>query len=593
MFKLLTRMSYKEKVTANLFLLSLSINSVIGLLIALKYGIALPYSYFWFIGLFYVFTIIIYFYGENFSLKYILTLYTILIVCVFAIRFGIFQGDSQAEMAIVQGVLQKGFIGQSGLPYSPQQFPLLYLLIALIGTIIGYNALNICDLVIWIPSLFTIITTIFIYIAIKKYLSNTITAFLGSLLWISLPFVSRWGIQFTRTGMALLFLSISCYLIIKAYQEIRSVSLTILMLVVTIAMISSHPVVSLFFVLSLICAFIYDNVRVSFRLNLVDYSPPLSNLNKYFYISIIFLITYYIYCTGVLYPATSTINQFYLSMKSFFVYSILGEMLKGSAEGSYAVASTTEKLFGIIRVIIFLMITAMGLAYLILDKKFKSIIIPLSIWGIIYVFINFAMSFSSTIYYRAIVFSSFWLIIPAAYWINRFISDKNDIRKYICIILLCIVILPSPFFTGEVVLPSDWIYSKDPSKAINYYEGEVQRFTEHYHRDVPIWLSKFTPKDSLIWSDGEYSVEFINGYGERNATFKMAGIYDTMNNTIYISNLEKLGVNYVFINALMRKVTIVPYGGFYPNINYSILDKSKNSCKIYDSSDANVYKISG
>lgn len=244
----------------------------------------------------------------------------------------------------------------------------------------------------------------------------------------------------------------------------------------------------------------------------------------------------------------------------------------------------------------FISISLIGTLFLSFDKKFKSIIIPLSIFAAAYMGINFTMVGAATTYYRTAVYSSLWFIIVTGYFIykiNKNLSSK--LRKFrktlISVLLIAILIIPAPFFTGEVILPSDWLYSPHPSKCIDYEYGECQRFTEHYHRDTPIWLNKYTNDDSLTWSDGTHTCPFIRGYGNRDATYTGTGVSKSGMTGIDMNRLKSINVDYVVVNDLMRKVLMVPYGGFYPHYDYDQLDTSFNSSIIYDSGDANVYKI--
>ncbi|MCZ7405543.1 MAG: hypothetical protein O8C67_11545 [Candidatus Methanoperedens sp.] len=476
-------------------------------------------------------------------------------------------------------------------------FPVIHILTVSFGLIIGEdNATSIYNVAIWMPTIISVILALFVFLMINKISGKSKPALLGTIILVSLPFISRWLMQFTRTTMAIAFLTVLGYLLIKTDQDKITPSLNILIITLIFTIILAHPVVSFFGVLSLIFIFIYEIVRTSLGSKLdkiVEGTPTAKKFDMLVWLSIIILVTYWMYNAYMLNPFIKTAQSFYSSFQTFFKDSIISEILYNRAEGSYSVASTEYKIFGLLRVVLFITASLIGLLLLSFDKKFKSIVIPLSVFAFIFWAVNYGMSLSSTTFYRTAVYSSLWLIIPAGYFIHK-INEKqlNKFRKtLIFALLITFIIIPAPFFTGEVVLPSDWLYSPHPIKQIDYEHGEAQRFLEHYHTDVPLWINKYTDKTSLIWSDGTYSYAAILGYGERKATYSNVVL---TKDGISVNRLKTLNVNYVEINDLMRRALIIPYGipPFYPYYTYNELEINSHSYKIYDSGDANVYKIS-
>lgn len=571
------------------------IDALLGLFIILKYNIALPVSY--------LFTFILIYFLLFISFKYRLTriypvltiFYGVSIVSVFAFRFGLFHGDSVLDLASVQYIVRHGFV-ETAQHYTSALFPILHIFTVTLGYVIGEDSvINLYNVAVWIPTLATIVSMLFIYLTIKKITEDDESAFLASIIWISLPFVSRWMIQFTRTTIAIPFLIILGYLLVKTYQDKTTLPLSLLMIVAILTIVLAHPVVSLFGVLSLIFICIYEIIRMSVGSMVgktIDSAPySAKRIDTFVLLSLTTLIAYWTYNAYMLNPLVNTMNQFVQSFQTFFTNSILGEIITGSTESSLALASTELKIFGLGRTILFIFISLIGTLFLLSDKKFKSIVIPLSVFAAVYMVINYGMSLSATTYYRAAVYSSLWFAIALGYFIYK-INNKSKFWKMIVYIpLVAILILPAPFFTGEVVLPSDWLYSPQPSKCIDYERGECQRFTEHYHRDVAIWINIYTEDNSLIWSDGTHSYAFIVGYGNRSASYTGSGVSKPEMGGIDIDKLKSLNIDYVVVNDLMRKVLIVPYAGFYPHYDYGQLDTSFNSNRIYDSGDANMYKV--
>lgn len=573
----------------------LFIDALLGLFIILKYNIALPVSY--------LFTFILIYFLLFISFKYNLTriypvlaiFYGVSIVSVFAFRFGLFHGDSVFDLASAQYIVRHGFV-ETAQHYTSAMFPILHIFTVTLGYVIGEDSvINLYNVAVWIPTLATIVSILFIYLTIKKITEDDKSAFLASIIWISLPFVSRWMIQFTRTTIAIPFLIILGYLLVKTYQDKTTLPLSLLMIVAILTVILAHPVVAFFGVLSLIFICIYEIIRTSVGSmvgKIIDSAKyNTKRIDTFVLVSLTTLIAYWTYNAYMLNPLVNTMSQFIQSFQTFFLNSILGEIITGSAKNSLALAGAELKIFGLGRTVLFIFISLIGTLFLSSDKKFKSIVIPLSIFAAVYMVLNYGMSLSATTYYRAAVYSSLWFIIAVGYFIYK-INNKNKFWKTVVYIpLIAILILPAPFFTGEVVLPSDWLYNPQPSKCIDYERGECQRFTEHYHRDVAIWINRCTKDNSLIWSDGTHSYAFIVGYGNRSASYTGSGVSKPVMRGIDIDKLKSLNIDYVVVNDLMRKVLIVPYGGCYSHYDYGQLDTSFNSNIVYDSGDANIYKI--
>ncbi|WP_128859932.1 glycosyltransferase family 39 protein [Methanocella paludicola] len=520
------------------------------------------------------------------------------IISVFAFRFGLFQGDSQTDLASVQYIIRNGFIETANY-YISGHYPIIHLYTAFIGLITGYgDVLKIYYIAIWVPTLLSLITTIFIYTIIKKITNDDKSALITSMIWISLAFVSRWMIQFTRTTIGVSVLIIFGYLIIKLYQSNKSVSISILLYIFALVLLFSHPVVSLFGVLSLITIVIYELIRshVPIKYSKIIDNSPISNKNFTFFAAIltICLVVIWIYYTFLLYPFIHIIHQFYTSYNNLFTDSIIGAIATGSAPStSYSIASTELRYFGLLRVAFFILMSIIGFTVIIREKKFISVILPLSAFALLFFIINYSGGVGSTTFYRTLVYSSLWLIIATGYLLNKFfkiISNKH-IKLIAVLLILIVIILPAPFFTGEVVLPSNWLYSNNPEDVIAYSQGQTPRFIEHYNIDVSVWVNKYTNDNSLIWTEGTHTIGFIAGYGDRDATLMQTEISNTEPIGINVSKLEIYNVNYAVVTDLMRKFMEFPYGGYYTNYDFTQLDTRSLSYQIYDSGRVATYYI--
>lgn len=597
---------------AEMLVIFLFVDALLGLFIALKYEIALPYSYLFIFILIYTLLLI--------SLKYNLTriypilavFYTISIVSVFAFRFGMFQGDSTIDLASTQYIIRHGFVDYLSDDVS-RQFPVIHILTVSIGTVIGMaNIEDIYYIAIYIPTIAAILSTLFIYLSVNKITGNNKYALFASIIWISLPFVSRWMIQYTRTTIAIPFLIILIYLLVKTDETkmIQISSNTIIMILLISTVIIAHPVVSLFGTLSLLCIFIYEVVRISIgKMNnnrlinkFVDNTPSNKQINTLLLIPIVFLLAYWMYNARMMYPLLDTLG----SMKTFFTESTIRAIVTGETQNSVAIAPTEFKILGISRALLFFFISAVGVLFIAIDRRLKSIVVPLCIFAGTYILLNLAILPASTTCYRAAVYASIMFILATGYFINKIllnktrqgvlssVSRKRKNRKKLVVVIvlvaILVLVLPAPFFTGEVVLPSDWLYSPYPSNCIEYEKGEAQRFVEHYHIDVPIWINNYTDNSSLIGLDGANEIGFMLGYGDRRGVYH--GDIFPQNGTD-LDKLELSGINYMVVDDLMRKVILIPYGAIYYDYNFKALDTSSKSYRIYDSGDANIYKILG
>lgn len=161
-------------------------------------------------------------------------------------------------------------------------------------------------------------------------------------------------IQFTRATVAIPFLIILGYLLVKSYQDKTTSSLSLLMIIAILTVILAHPVVSSFGVLSLIFIFIYEMVRMSSGSKVgktIDSTSSAKRIDTFVVLSLTFLIAYWIYNAYMLDPLVHTLDQFADSFQKFFTNSIVAGIITGSAEGSYALASTELKIFGLTSVV--------------------------------------------------------------------------------------------------------------------------------------------------------------------------------------------------------------------------------------------------
>lgn len=224
----------------------LFIDALVGLFIALRYEIALPYSYVSIFILIYLLLFASFKYNVTRIYPMLVIFYTISIVSVFAIRFGLFHGDSQIDLTSVQYILRYGFI-KNVQSYSFELFPVIHILTVSLGLIIGENnATSIYNVAIWMPTIISIILALFTFLIINKITGKSKPALLGAIILVSLPFISRWLMQFTRTTAALAFLIILGYLLIKTDRDKITSSLNILIIILILTVILAHPVVSFF-----------------------------------------------------------------------------------------------------------------------------------------------------------------------------------------------------------------------------------------------------------------------------------------------------------------------------------------------------------
>ncbi|MCZ7403902.1 MAG: hypothetical protein O8C67_03095, partial [Candidatus Methanoperedens sp.] len=146
----------------------LFINALVGLFIALRYEIALPYSYISIFILIYLLLFVSFKYNLTRIYPMLTIFYTISIVSVFAFRFGLFQGDSQIDLTAVQYILRYGFT-KNLQAYSFELFPVIHILTVSFCLIIGEdNATSIYNVAIWMPTIISVILALFVFLMINK-----------------------------------------------------------------------------------------------------------------------------------------------------------------------------------------------------------------------------------------------------------------------------------------------------------------------------------------------------------------------------------------------------------------------------------------
>jgi hypothetical protein len=579
----------------------IAFTALMGIFICLRHNYYLPHSYFicvicLFICLFA--TVRFSFLAPIYPI--FLVIYTSAILSVFALRYGLFHGDSQIDLMSVLSIARNYHV-VSGETYLSSDFPILHIFSNILSVFVGMQEIqSVYNVVIWIPPLIGILSSLFIFITVRK-ITNEVTGLLTAVIWISLPFVSRWLIQFTRTTIAILFLLFLGFLLVTKHREGMSAGIYVTILIVTVALTLSHPVVSFFVLLSLVFTLLFQMM------------PPLNYTAKYFNIHLprkeqvpfllivfvcIFLMFDWIYVGHAFHPFMDVLHE-YSNNLGDFGSSIFGKVVTNQAQSSFSAASSGFKLFGLFRVSLFILMSALGLLLLLQTKQFSTkkhiyigIIVSLVIFGFLFMIGNLTLGVASTSSYRTVVYASAWLILTTGYFIYKSLwtPDCNKIKKVLALSVLFILIAPAPFFTGEVVLPSDWIYSPDPVAAIDYEHGENQRFLEYYHFVVPLWIEKYTNADAVIWADGTHCSAAIRGYGERQATYSAIPLRPE---GINVGGVERIGANYVFVNGLMRRSLQIPYGipPTYPRYNFDSLEVDPRSAKIYCLRDADLYKI--
>lgn len=575
--------------------------ALMGIAICLRYNCYLPMAYFIsVICLFICLFIAVKFQFLAPVYPIFLVIYANAILSVFALRYGLFHGDSQIDLMSVLEIIRSYHI-PSEETYLSGTYPMVHILASSTGLLVGMQDVqNIYDVVIWIPPAIGVLSSLFIFIVVRK-MTDEVTGLLTAIIWISLPFVSRWLIQFTRTTMAIPFLLLLGFLLVKKHSKGMSVGIYIVILITTVALILSHPVVSFFALLSLIFTLLFQMI------------PSLNRITKYFNILLprkeqipfllvtfacIFLIFDWIYVGHTFHPFTDVLHE-YSSNLGDLESSIFGEVVTNQAQSSFSAASGGFKLFGLFRVSLFTLISALGLLFLLQNKQSGTgkhtnmgIIVPLVIFGFLFMIGNLTLGVASTSSYRTVVYASAWLILATGYFVYKTLrnQDCNKVKKALALLVLFILIVPAPFFTGEVVLPSDWIYKPDPVTAIDYEHGENQRFLDYYHFVVPFWIEKYTNADAVIWADGTHCSAAIRGYGERQATYSAIPLRPE---GINVGGVERIGANYVFVNGLMRRSLQIPYGipPTYPRYNFDSLEVDPRSAKIYCLRDADLYKI--
>jgi len=609
----------------DLVILSLSAFIVALSLAIFKYGVYLPSAY--------IFIVTCLFLLIYLALKYncktiylpLLLFYAIFIISPFAIRFGLFHGDSQIDLASVLYIVDFGHIEQADY-YTHSLYPIIHILTVMIGAVVGIDDIsNVHEVAIWIPSIVTLLSIVFIYLTTKNVLDSPKIGFYASIVWISLPFVSRWMMQYTRTTVAIPFLIMLGFLFTRLTLSKRRFSNFALILIVFVGINLAHPVVALFLMLSLvfllICTrlniittrviwlssikrkftcFIRNSLTIGNEMvgkssKEVDNSFNCRDYNISVTILALFIIFafFWVY-TGHLIPTlVSVYEQFAHSFEIFFQKSIVSDLVSNKAAVSYAVATPELKVFGLSRVGIYILLSSFGLLFLLFSNlKRKIYLLSLGLFGLLFMVINFTMGISSTTSYRTAVYSSIWMILTFAFCIQylHIHTSKVKIFKGFMILISVILILPAPFFCGEVVLPSDWMYSSDPSISIDYSHGEVQRFLNHYHFDLPQWIGANCPEDVLIWADGTHGYSAVLGYARRPTMYSS---FPLDPDGINVNSLQQIGINYVFVTDLMRKVLLVPYGipPYYPNYSFDALDSDINSSKVCSSGDADLYLI--
>jgi hypothetical protein len=588
----------KETSTSNFtlrecVLLFLFIDAVLILLVVLKYNIGLPYSYLTIFVVIYVLILISILAKYSRLFPMIAVLYAIAIVSVFAIRFGVFAGDSITDLSAIQQIMRAGLVNYS---YHTDfgvfsQFPLIHIIGASLGLITGLNDVNVYIVATYLPTVFSIISALFIYLLVNRLFHDSRYSLLMSMVWISLPFVSRWMIQTTRTTAAIPLLIMIFYLIIIRVRNVYFVPITITVLIIITANTITHPIASAFVVLALVFIVIYQAAfknRRSMPFNSIQTTQNTSYL-LLAVISVIILLGYWIYYTTMHYAVLGVIESIIYSFTNFLTKSTVGELALGTAGSSYSIAPLWSKLLGMGRVLVFVITAFIGIIFLIRKYGVKTITIPLSIYGVFFMGLVLGIYPSSTTSYRAALYSSALLIIPMGYFCYRLFRGTLWQRAVTSLILV-ILILPAPFYTGEVVLLSDWLYHSQPLAYVDYERGEVQRFTEHYHIDVPLWIRKYTPADSLIWADPTYSYHFMVGYSNRK-TLGNANVMPAEG--VDIPGLQREGYNFVLLNDQVRRTLMWPYGipPYYLSYNFQALDTSTSSYRVYDSGDAQVYWI--
>lgn len=534
-----------------------------------------------------------------------LIIYANAILSIFALRYGLFHGDSQIDLMYVLNIIKYHYI-LSPQAYSMTSSPLIHIFSSVAGILVGRQDIqNIYSVVIWVPSLIGVISSLVIFITVKK-VTNEVTGLLTAIIWISLPFVSRWLIQFTRTTIAILFILLLGFLIVTKYKKMMGIEIYIVILVTTVALIMSHPVVSFFALLSLTFVLLFQMMTpVLNHLGITEYlninlptKGQISPLLVMF--TCILLISYWIYMGYIFYPFIDVFHEYTANLQNLGG-SIFGQVVTNQAQSSFSATSNGFKLFGLSRVALFVLTAALGLLFLLQNKNPKTerhfnkgIVGSLAIFGLLFMVGNLIMGVASTSSYRTVVYASAWLILTLGYFVYKTVGnpDCSKITKMATSFALVVLIVPAPFFLGEVVLPSDWIYSPDPIAVIDYQHGENQRFLEYYHFTVPFWIEKYTDVRDVFWADGTHCYSAIKGYGERQATFSAIPIRPE---GIDIEGFGKIGANYVFVNNLMRRSLLIPYGlpASYPGYNFDPLEVNPKSTKIYDSRDANLYKING
>lgn len=537
------------------------------------------------------------------TIGYILTfLYLSALVSIYPVRFGLYPGDSQFDLFMVQTIIREHTIPH--IPgYCPCKFPALHLLTIYVGTTLGkitpYSVYGIAKV---IPVILFFVTVFISSVLLSKLSENLERGInfrpclqICSILTVfSVPLLIRWIIQYTRTTMSLPLFILTIYSMIYIYHKnIRSG--TVLLLIILFSLSIAHPITTT--MIGVIIGAILVHKKTT-TLNAVK------GYNWIFLVSTSAIVSYWIYLGGMMYPIENIAREVIYSIKNPFKTSLVTYVMKIIFNKSNITQYSSEAIphtspiimyLGIFRVILITGIILLGVIWLYYQIFLKKIdnkgvlamyslasMTILAVISISYLFGSYSITYARVIIYILLIgnFSIYFILSK---------TKSKTALKNAALVMICATIILAPYYYDQTTTFSKWLFYQDPHRGVDYNHCQVQRFLDYYQIQIPKWIGKYTPKDSLIWTpDAIHIYSSILGFGNRYATY----IKEPINNkNINIDILKSYGVNYAVLTHLDKKCIILPYSGEFKQVQFSQVYYSSISQIIFSTQDNMIIYI--
>lgn len=538
---------------------------------------------------------------QDTMLVYMIThLYLLTLVLVYFTRFELYPGDSQFDLFMTQTIIRKHKIPVIQ-GYCPCYFPILHLLTIFLGTFTGkfspYGIYTIAKVMPIISFFILLITLSSLMLRLSKNFNlkthpeTPLQAF-SFLLIFSVPLLMRWIIQYTRTSISLPLFTLVIYSLIYAAISKKTRSSVVLLIVVSLSLIASHPITAAI-------------VGVSFGISTIHDIFVLKTNTRHPRLFLVFssiLLGYWIYVGNMAYPMKNIYGEIVASIHTFFNTSLITYIVnlifvKNSVNSEY-IPKTLQQLiamyFGLFRVVFILGITVVGiilLYYKSITKKIENkeinIYATIAMGILLIVSSSYLFGAYSITYARTIIYL---LLIGSFPIYTTLIKMKpRGVVTILSFSILCIVIFSTPYFYDQTTTLSKWIYFPDPHKGVDYESCQIQRFLDYYHIHTPKWINKYTPENSIIWtSDAIHMYSSILGFGNRYTTYIKDPI---IGGSLNVNRLIDHDIDYALITSLDKKCIVLPYSGIFKQINFVQVYYSTKTAIVYSSQDVVLVHI--